>query len=337
MATVTPAQTQPETAHTEANTLVASVSVLMQGDFESIRRTVKHIAAQTLADQTELIIVALKGRANLPADPMLASLGRVTVVELENDSLGLAHAEGVRRAAAPVVILGEDHAWPEPRYVEALVAACKPPYTVVGPAMVNANPDSYISWANLLIAYGSWTAPVKSGPVKALPGTNSAYRRDVLLAYGDELDTLMAREGGLLRRLQQDGHQLYLAADARTEHQNISKFRSGVRMRFLAGRLYAAKRAHAGRWGAGKRAVYTLAAPLIPAVRFLRISQELRSRRFSLSPRIYAGVAFGVLFDGLGQMVGYAVGEGNAQVEIEDFEFNRPRYLSKRDRAQAKL
>ena len=336
MAIATPPQEKREPKRVVPTDLVASVAVLMQGDFNSIRRTVKRIAEQTVAAQTELVVIALKGRANIPNDdPTLARIGRVTIVELDNDSLGLAHAEGIRRASAPVVIIGEDHAWPEPRYVEELVSACKPPYAVVGPAMLNANPGSYISWANLLIAYGSWTAPVESGPVKALPGTNSAYRRDLLLAYGDELDKLMAREGGLLRRLQEDGHQLYLAAGARTEHQNISKFSSGVRIRYLAGRLYAARRAQTGRWGTGKRLAYAAASPLIPVVRFIRIAQDLRRRRFPLSPRMYAGVAFGVIFDGLGQMVGYATGEGQAQDKVEDFEFNRPRYLSKHDRAQA--
>ena len=316
---------------------VASVVLVVQDHYRAIARTVAHLAEQTVADRMELVVVTPAGFGELPPDPNRDRIARVTRVGLEGASLGSAQAEGVRAASGPVVILGEDHAWPEPGYVEALAARCRPPYAAVGPVMTNANPWSVVSWSNLLLAYGKWTDPAEGGPIDSLPGTNTAYDRSVLLGLGDELDGLMEREGGLLKRLQKDGHELYLEPAARTAHQNVSGPASGAALRFHAGRLYADRRVKSERWGPGKRALYFLAAPLIPGVRAVRILGELRGKKMPLTPRVVGGVGLGVTLDGLGQMAGYGGGAGKALTRLEDFEFNRYRYLSKRDRAEAGL
>ena len=42
----------------------------------------------------------------------------------------------------------------------------------------------------------------------------------------------------------------------------------------------------------------------------------------------------GLLFDGLGQMMGYAFGTGNAKARLVRLEYNRGEYLNKADRIQ---
>ena len=317
--------------------ILASVVLVMQDGYAAIARTVAALSTQTVADRTELVVVAPGDAEDLPADPRRDALARTRLVRQADASLGEAQAHGVRAASGAVVILGEDHAWPEPEYVEALAAACDEHHAAVGPAMVNANPWSVVSWGNLLIAYGRWTEPVEPGVIDVLPGTNTAYFRSVLLGYGEELDTLMAREGGLLQRMRRDGHELYLEPRARVAHQNVSGLGAGASLRYHAGRLYAAKRSEQERWGPGKRALYAAAAPLIPLLRFKRIVGELRGRGMPLSPRRIAGVAMGVTFDGVGQMAGFGVGAGGSAEKLQDFEYNRYRYLSRRDRQEAGL
>jgi hypothetical protein len=317
--------------------LLASVILVVQDGYRAIAKTVESLSRQTIVDRLELVIVQPGDAPPLPPHGPRDRLAKLTVVTLEDAALGEAQSHGVRAASGPVVILGEDHAWPEPGYAQALASACEPPYAAVGPAMVNANPWSVVSWSNLLLAYGPWTEPVVGGPVKALPGTNTAYRRDVLLGYGDELDRLMAREGGLLRRLREDGHELYLEPRARTAHQNVSGLKAGATLRFCAGRLYAARRAEHERWGAVKRAAYAAASPLIPLVRFGRIVGEFRQRDMPLGPRRLAGIAWGVVLDGAGQLAGFGAGAGGAPQRLQDMEYNRQRYLSRRDRREAGL
>ncbi|MCL6546490.1 MAG: hypothetical protein K6T61_14805, partial [Bryobacteraceae bacterium] len=92
----------------------------------------------------------------------------------------------MRAASAPLVVMTEDHSLPEPGWAAALLEAHREHRAAVGPAIVNGNPESLLSWANVVIEYGEWLDPVQSRPVQHLPGHNTCYRRDVLLDYGEE-------------------------------------------------------------------------------------------------------------------------------------------------------
>ncbi|MEM1072214.1 MAG: hypothetical protein AAGB48_11955 [Planctomycetota bacterium] len=304
---------------------------------DQIRRTLAHLSRQTIADVTELIVIASEGLAIDQDDEAFARFQSVRVLYADSSTLGALQSEGVRQASAPWVILGEDHAWPEPAYAEAIADRFESgSWVAVGPAMTNANPESIASWSNLLLAYGPWTEPRTGGQVPALPGTNTGYRRETLLALGDRLDDLLAREGGLIGELVRDGGTLYLEPRARTAHQNFSKLSSTISLRVNAGRLYAARRATREKWGFGKRALYAACSPLIPPLRFARILAELRGHSMRLTSKPVVGVGLGVVFDGMGQLLGYVAGDGNAAATLADFEFTRERFLTERDRAQAR-
>jgi hypothetical protein len=88
--------------------------------------------------------------------------------------------------------------------------------------MCNANPYSTLSWINLAIEYGPWLHPVSGGSVDHLPGHNSSYKRDLLLAYGSQLDAMLEAESVLHWELLAKGHQLCLEPAARTYHLNYS-------------------------------------------------------------------------------------------------------------------
>jgi len=94
---------------------------------------------------------------------------------------------GIRAATAPIVALAEDHSFPDPDWADALITAHQARFAVVGPVLRNANPRSMLSWANLLLEYAPWLEGTPGQEMKDLPGHNSAYRRDLLLAFGEEI------------------------------------------------------------------------------------------------------------------------------------------------------
>ncbi|MFN2433451.1 MAG: hypothetical protein ABR599_11675 [Gemmatimonadota bacterium] len=106
-----------------------------------------------------------------------------------------------RAASAPVVAFGEDHSFPEPGWAEALLQAHRGPWAAVGPSIVNANPATAVSWATLLTSFGRWLELDASGPADAIAWHNSAYKREVLLGLGDELEPLLEVEGLLQAEL----------------------------------------------------------------------------------------------------------------------------------------
>ena len=148
-----------------------SVIIATPDRYATIRKTIQHLLSQTIRHQLEIVIVASL-RENLRLDDReLAPFCGYQVVELGSIlSIGGANAEGIRRAKSPIVALAEDHCFPDPQWAERLLAAHRGPWTAVGPGVRNANPNTAVSWADLLIGYGPWLTPSPSREAEFLPG-----------------------------------------------------------------------------------------------------------------------------------------------------------------------
>ena len=144
--------------------------VLPTGDgFSTIRQTVRALARQTIADKIELVIVAPTDHINIPADDVSAFAGTRVVNGGPVRTSNISRCAGIRAASAPVVVLAEDHSFPEPGWAEALWSSHGAGIAAVGPVLGNANPESMISWANLLLEYYPWLEGAEAGAVTRLP------------------------------------------------------------------------------------------------------------------------------------------------------------------------
>jgi hypothetical protein len=313
----------------QSNAADLSVIVITPDRYATIRGTIRNLQRQTARDRLEIVVVAPRA-AGLGVDPadftcffglQVVSVGAIT-------SSAAARAAGIRAAHAPVVAFVEDHSFPEPRWAEVLIEAHGQPWAAVGPAMANANPDSMMSWANLVVEYLPWLEATGGREIEQLPGHNSSYKRAPLLDYGARLETLLEAESVLQWDLQARGFRLYLAA-TKTYHQNMTYVGPTLAVRFHGGRLFAAARARG--WAPLRRLLYAGAAPLIPLVRLSRILRHLgRSAQLrGLLPRMLPALIAVLAVDGAGEMVGYALGGGDAVQRSSQLEFHREQHLDR--------
>jgi hypothetical protein len=301
-----------------------SVILITPDSFETIRRTVGCVVRQNVRDRIELIVVAPSDARIEIDEALVAPLAGVQVVRLPSlTPTGPARAAAIRAARAPIVAFGEEHCFPAPGWAEAFLSAHRGVYAAVGPAMRNANPDTIVSWADLIIGYGPWLAPVLAGEREFLPGHNSSYKRSVLLEYGDRLDELMEAETVLMWDLRSKGHRLLLEPTAQAAHTNFGLWRPWIQVMFLNGRAFADTRS--SRWSLARRLVFAGASPLIPFVRLARTLGDARrlGRGWPFLARVVPTVGVGLIFDALGQMVGYALGAGTAHERLAAFEWHR--------------
>lgn len=310
-----------------------SVIILAPDCYETIRKTMRCLRAQSALDRLEIIIVASSAGGLIDGERELAEFNDVRVVEIGpmNSTPG-ARAVGVRHAAASVVVFAEDHSYPDPHWAEALIAAHRGPWAAVGPAMGNANPYSTLSWTNLAIEYGPWLHPTPAGPVDHLPGHNSSYKRDLLLTYGSELQAMLEAESVLHWDLRAKGYRLYLESTAKTFHLNYSRLSATLFLRFLGGRLFASARARP--WKPLRRILYGAASPLIPLVRLRRVLRDLHraGQLWRLLPSVLPVLAFTLASDAVGEMVGYFFGSGQTMRTLSDMEFHRYRFMNRQDK-----
>ena len=309
-----------------------AVVVLVPDRLETVARTLEALTAQTIRERLEIVLVTPMAELAVPAHFGAAFAGGSVVRSDLRTSTARARVAGIRAARAPLVAFAEDHCFPTPTWAAALVGAHAERWAGVGPAVVNANPTALVSWANLLIEYGPWLGPCRGGEWAHIPGHNSCYKRAVLLACGDRLASLMEAESVLQWTLQRDGHRFAIEPSAHTRHENFSRVRPSLVLRFHSGRLFAASRSL--QWNVARRLLYVAAAPLIPLVRVWRANLDRKRIEGAQRRRGLMTVTFALLTaDAAGELAGYCIGAGHAATTLADFEFHRERFLTARERA----
>ena len=310
--------------------------VVVTDAYDTIRKTVRHLRAQTIADRIELVVVAREPEEALGLDAAeLSELHSHQVVGVDDiQSLSWARAPGIRAAGAPIVALAESHCFPEPEWAERFLAAHEHGWAAVGPAIVNANPASVVSWINLLIDYGPWLAPTRGGEIDDLPGHNSSYRRDLLLAYGPNLEAMLEAETIMHEDMRARGHRLYQEPGALAAHLNVTRTASWIGERFQAGRRFASARSY--KWPAWRRAAYAVGSPLIPLVRLRRLLGDVRRTGIGRHFRGfgYPLLALALAVSAAGELVGYVLGSGDSMYELSRMELHKELHVGAADLAE---
>jgi hypothetical protein len=313
-----------------------SVVLVTPDSFRTIRKTLRHLAAQAGRGRLEILIVVPHADQLGPDPGELECFHSTRIIEVGPiHSVSAARAAAIREAAAPVVVLAEDHSFPEAGWAEALMEAHQGPWAAVGPAVLNGNPGSALSWANFFCCFGQWAEGAAEGVAAQVPWHNSSYKRDLLLAYGEDLPWMLAVEGLLQEDLQAKGHEVYLEPAARTQHLNFSRLPPMIGHSFCGGRLFAATRVAAMRWSPARRLLYIASAPLIPWVRLRRILADIRryGRERAPLPRLFPALAVSLCAHVLGEVVGYLAGAGQVERRYSYYEMARCHHLSPADRA----
>lgn len=301
-----------------------SVIIVTLDSYDTIQSTIRHIQAQTVRDQLEVVVITPIKKKLEADDSALKSFLRFRVIEVKNiTSVAKANAVGVKQASAPIVAFIEEHAYPESGWAEALIRAHQHSWAAVGPVVSNANPDSLISWADFLISYGQWMESSPVGIVAVVPGHNSSYKRDVLLQYGDELESYLEVENILHFDLCEKGYQLYLESEAKISHLNFTRLSPWLSSQYHTGRLFATARAQY--WSFFRRIIYISGGPLIPVVRLYRILRQLNGpgKRHRLPTGTLMLTMLGLSVSALGEILGYTFGPGTSKQHMIQLEFNR--------------
>jgi len=312
-----------------------SIVLVASEGFQSIARVVHYLSRQTARESIELILVGASTESLLrDSAPWVGQFHSIRAVENRKlDNVDVAGTPGIRAAQAPVVALIEDHAYPDPKWAAAILKAHEGPYVAVGSAFRNANPSSLLSWANLLMSYGSWSEPVHGGETTSISRHNVSFKKTALENLPN-LEDLFGRGGALLGTLRKNGGRFFLASDAIVEHVNFSRLLPTLTLRVQGARLSAASRARLEHWSVAKRAVYVLCGALIPFLRArVLIGKVLAPSPYASRLKLASALALGSVLDAVGQVIGFAIGAGQTAERLADFERRRERFLSQSDRS----
>lgn len=304
--------------------------------YPTLRRTLASLAGQTIADRIEVLVVAPSEAAMAGSERFAGAFESYRVLPHGPiDNVDRAAAPALLEARAEIVSSIEDHAFPEPDWAEEILKVwARDERTVaVGSAVLNANPQTLLSWSNIVLAYGEWTAWTPEGEIGWVAMHNASYRTAALVPHRSSFDVLFNREADIMRRLAADGGRFLFAPKARVRHLNPSNLPSTAQLRMDAARLLADNRARDGGWGKARRAAYVALSPAIPGLRYLKLRRDLFAPGRLSEVRQGPALLVGLLFDAAGQALGFGLGPGGARDRLATFEMDRLQHLCARDRA----
>jgi hypothetical protein len=296
--------------------------VIPCGNWRHVERVVGCLLEQDEAGRIELVLAGPPTLEDeIPAHARERLWG-VKVVAADPRGMHEARAAGLLAASAPVAVVGETHCYPQPGWARAFLAAFEDgTWDAVGPQIVNANPATGLSWANLSLDYGPFLRPAR-GEAQSLPGQNAGVRTALLEPYRDDLGERMRMPYLFFLTLREHGARLFVEPAARSAHLNVTDRRAWLVERMGAARIFATDRAR--EWPRWRRAVYTLGSPAIPLLRLRRALRDLRRGGGPL--RAVPPLLLGLLASGFGEAVGYAAGCGDAEPRIFLVELDREAY-----------
>lgn len=296
--------------------------VIPCGQWRHVAKVVDCLLAQDEADRIELV---LAGPPELEAEVPGAARGglaAVRVVAADPQAMHEARAAGLLAAAAPWALIGETHCYPQPGWARALLAAIATDrWDAIGPQIVNANPRTGMSWANLALDYGPFLRPSR-GEAESLPGQNAAVRTALLRRHADGLGERMRMPYVFFDELRAGGARLFVEPEARTAHLNVTDPRGWVLERVDVARLYGADRCSG--WPLARRALYVLGSPAVPLLRGRRALRDLRRAGGPL--RALPWLAAALVAAAIGEAIGYAIGHEQGVPRIFAAELDREAY-----------
>jgi hypothetical protein len=305
--------------------------VFVAADGENLRAMMANLREQTIRDVLEVVLVVPENLSLSVDEQDRTAFHQLRVVTCDRPMwLGNALALGVSHATAPWVAMIEDHCFPEHDWAEALLHRHREGYSVVGPEIRNANPDTALSWCSFLLTHGGWSAPASAGVVETVAGDNSSYCRDAILALGAELGVLLASGTLLHLRLRNAGHRVFLEPQAKLSHVTPSRLHSFIGSRFYNGRAFA------GLWSRGwtwpRRWYHAAISPLIALRRVvIAFRQATRPPANQSALRVIPLLGAAFLASSLGYVIGFLFGAGASPAYSSDLYFHRDSHLDAND------
>jgi hypothetical protein len=315
-------------------TAILSAIVISPGRFEAVSPLLRRLRSQTICERIEIVFVTpeLSDICSAERELLEGFSSWKTVSTGPMLSMAAARETGVRAAGCDYIVFTEEHCFPENEWAQAIIHAFeREEADVVGPVFLNANPGLALSWAIFLQEYGAWAAPHTGGWMDHLPGHNSAYRREQLLALGKDLKAGIEGESALHFEWRAQGRRLWLEPGARVHHVNITAGRAALTGAYVYQRAWANRRAQ--HWSWSRRLLYALASPVIPLVRLRRCFTDMRRAGVAGdgAPRILPWICVTLTASALGEFLGYVGYAGKGEVQLIAVELHRRDCLDPRD------
>lgn len=215
---------------------------------------------------------------------------------------------GVSKSTGTIIAFTDADCFVDENWIQNIVAAHREnPQPVIGGAVDNGNPESYVGWAYYLSEFSQWIPQTTATSMVDIPTTCLTVKRWAFEKYGPFLEGTYCSDTAFNWRAVRGGYIPLFIPSITVWHINVTDLRNFLRRRLFHGRCFGRVRQVEQGLSSINRLAHILSTPFLPFLLFYRralyvVGKQTYVKEFILSaPLVFAGLAAW----SWGEMLGY--------------------------------
>jgi glycosyltransferase involved in cell wall biosynthesis len=256
-------------------TLRLSVVVPSYNSRGTIERCLRSLERQEGREQIEVIVV--DSSTDGSADVVAREFPGVRLVrEEERRFPGDARNIGVAQARADILAFTDSDCFVEPTWASRVLDAHdRLASPVIGGAVENGNPESWVGWAYYFAEFSAWIPDGATREMIEIPTTCLTLKRWVFERYGPFLGGTYCSDSAFNWTVGRNGHRPLFLPSLRVSHVNPTGLGALVRRKLFHGTCFARVRVAEEGMPTPRRFAYALLAPLLPLLLYARVARRV--------------------------------------------------------------
>lgn len=271
-----------------------SVVIASYNSAGTIERCLRSLERQL--DREAFDIIVVDSSQDGTADLIARGFPRVKLFRYgERKFPGDARNIGVCKGTGDIIAFTDADCFVETGWVRRILEAHESMQRpVIGGAVVNGNPESYVGWAHYFAEFSQWMPPATPCDMAEIPTTCLTVKRWMFEKSGPFMENTYCSDTVFNWTLARHGYRPWFLPDLWVSHTNVTSLPTLLRRKAFHGTCFARVRTAEQRWPRWRRLAYVLVSPAIPPLLFGRIflrviRKKAHVARFLLaSPLVFA-------------------------------------------------
>lgn len=275
--------------------ITVSVIIASYNSRTTIEKCLFSLENQKSSEKFEVIVVdsSEDGTANIVAQ----QFPKVRLFVFPNRKFpGDARNLGVSKSNGEILAFTDADCITTKNWISEIIKAHQNQYPLIGGAIDNGNPQSYVGWGFYFSEFSQWMPNSPAGPMVVIPTGCLTMKRWAFDKYGPFLEGTYCSDAVFNWRAVKDGYKPLFVPYIKVSHINFTSLSGFLKRKFVRGKYFAIARINEYNFSTLRRIRFFIISPLLPFVVFYEVTRRVFKnsiyiKQFILSsPLVFLGL-----------------------------------------------
>lgn len=189
---------------------------------------------------------------------------------------GVARNFGISQSVGEIVAFIDSDCFVEPDWInQVIISHQKTELPLIGGAIDNGNPESYVGWAYYFSSFSRWMPQSGEHKRRDLATPCLTAKKWIFETYGVFSETRFCEDTDFSWRIAEAGYSPLLMSNIKVHHINLEEISKLLSRKKTHGKAFAQMRMKKYRFSSAQCMTYSLGAPLLPFLLLLRCAAQV--------------------------------------------------------------